>query len=133
VRLARVFVVLEMTAGEHEADPARPVPVLSINDDAAVDRFREDAREGLHLELVVIGNTSPIGKFDGLDSHLQERACPCDLKLGSRRRTGFGGRTLMCDTSVARDIPVLVAECSEMNSTTYVHSPSNVNREFPLS
>jgi hypothetical protein len=30
-RLARVFAVLEMTAGENEADPARPVPVLSIN------------------------------------------------------------------------------------------------------
>jgi hypothetical protein len=59
-----------LTARKHEADPARPVAVLSIDNDEAIDRLREDAGEGRHLGPVVVGNTSPVGEFDGVGPHL---------------------------------------------------------------
>jgi hypothetical protein len=70
--LVRIFTVLEVTAGKDEPNLARPVAVLSVDDDAVVDRFREDACKGRHRELVVVWNASSIGEFDRLDPHLQE-------------------------------------------------------------
>jgi hypothetical protein len=57
----------------HQPHPTRPMPVLLVDDNEAIGRFREHAREGPHLELVVVWNASTVGEFDGFDPYFQER------------------------------------------------------------
>jgi hypothetical protein len=78
-----------MPAGEHQTDPARPMPGLSIDYDTSLRRFREDAGKRWHLELVIVRDAAPIRQFDGLDTDLQEWGCIKDL--AAAENLPFGG------------------------------------------
>jgi len=83
------FAGFRVPAGEHQTDPAQPMPVLSIDYDTSLRRFRGDAGKRWHLELVIVRDAAPIRQLDRLDTDLQERRCIKDV--AAAENLPFGG------------------------------------------
>jgi hypothetical protein len=62
-RIQGRFAGFKMPAGEHQTDAARPMPILAIDDDTSLRRFREDTGKRWHLELVIVRDAAPIRRL----------------------------------------------------------------------